>query len=378
MKQEGRLRNSLKQVRTRKSMSQQDLATLAGVSRQTVSGIESDLYAPTATVALRMARALGCRVEDLFWLEEEGPDLEAVPAAGVAPGAEQRVTLARVAGRWVAHPLTGDLSFRQETIPADGTGSLDPVTGLMRVKVLDDYETLAQTVLLAGCSPALSLWAQAAERWNPGLRVHWTFANSMAALQSLARGEVHAAGVHLYDEATGEYNVPFVRQALPGRQVVLINLGVWEEGLLVRPGNPLGLRSAADLALPGVRLVNREAGSGSRQLLERALSRERVACRAVQGFDRVVTSHTQVAREVASSRADVGVSTASVAAMYGLGFVPLQQVRYDMAVPKAYLDEPHVRELMSTLAHRRVRSQLEALGGYNTDLTGEVVATVGP
>jgi len=376
MRQEGHLRNNLKQIRTRKGMSQNDLAALARISRQTVSGVESDLYAPSAAVALRIARALGCRVEDLFWLEDEGSDIEATPAEGTPAGDGLRVALARVGGKWVAHPLAGDRAFRQEMVPADGHGSLARGRPTMRVKLLDDAESVVQTVILAGCSPALSLWAQAAERWHPGLRVHWTFANSMEALGSLQRGEVHAAGVHLYDAETGDYNVPFVRQALPGRAVVLVNLGIWEEGLLVKPGNPLGLQSAADLAQAGVRLVNREEGAGSRQLLERTLAQAGVPCGAILGFDQVVGGHTQVAREVASGRADVGVSTASMAAMYGLGFVPLQEVRYDMAIPREYLDEPPVRQLVTTLGHRRVRSQLEALGGYNTSLTGDVVATV--
>lgn len=369
MKGEGRLQNNLKQIRTRQGMSQQELAQLAGVSRQAISGVESDLYAPSAAVALRVARALGCRVEDLFWLEEDIPEIEAVPAEGTPAGADQRVLLGKVGGRWVAHPLMGEGAFRQEVIPADGAGSLLRGRPTMQVKLLDDPESLAQTVILAGCSPALSLWAQAAERWHPGLRVHWVFANSMAGLGRLSRGEVHAAGVHLYDPETGEYNVPFVKQALPGRPVALVNLGVWEEGLLVRHGNPLGLKSGADLLEPQVRIINREPGAGARQLLERFIQG------GVPG-DLMATSHTEVARAVAEGRADVGVSTASMAAAYGLGFVPLQRVRYDMAIPREYMEEPPVRHLLSTLSHRRVRSQLEALGGYDTSQTGDVVATI--
>lgn len=359
-------------------MSQQELAALAGVTRQTVSGVESDLYAPSAVVALRLARVLGCSVEDLFWLEEDAPDVDAVPAASVPPGDGVRVALGRVGGRWVAHPLIGEQAFRQELVPADGTGFLEAGAGLMRVKLLDDLEKVAGTVILTGCSPSTSLWVEAAQRWNPGLRVHWFFANSTAGLQALQRGEVHAAGVHLYDPESGEHNTPFVRRLVPGKTVVLINLGVWEEGLLVQAGNPLGIRRASDLARPGVRIVNREAGAGSRSLLEQSLRKERVPFDAVTGFDRVVMSHTEAAQEVAGGRSHAAVSTASVAAAYGLGFVPLQQVRYDIAVLKEYLEEPPVRQLFGMLSHRRFRSQLESLGGYDTRQTGEVMATTGP
>jgi putative molybdopterin biosynthesis protein len=369
------MRNSLREVRTRLGISQQELAARAGVSRQTVSGVEAGLYAPSAPVALRLARALGCRVEDLFWLEQDLPSVEAVPAAGTPPGNRLRLALARIGGRWVAHPLMGDAAFRTELVPTDGEAPWDGRSASLHVRPLDDPQSLLRTVVLAGCTPATSLWARAAERWHPGLRVHWVFANSTDALRRLARGEVHAAGVHLFDPATGEHNIPFVRRLLPDRQVVLVNLGVWEEGLLVAPGNPLQIRAAADLTR--VRLVNREPGSGSRQLLERVLAQEQIPPESVPGFDRTVSDHLEVAREVLSGKADTGVSAAAVAAAFGLGFLPLHRVRYDIAVCREYLDEEPVRQLLGTLSHRHVRSQLEALGGYDTARTGDVVATVG-
>lgn len=369
------LRNNLKQARTRAGLSQQELATLAGVTRQAIGGIEAEQYAPSATVAMRVARALGCRVEDLFWLADDVPGLEAVPAGPMPAGEPVRVRLARVGGRWVAHPLAGEDAFRTELIPADGVGRLEGAT--VRVQPLDDAGNLLQTVVLAGCSPAMSLWARAAERWHPGLRVHWVFANSMDGLGALARGEVHGAGLHLYDPATGEFNLPFVRRHLPGRAVVLVNLGVWAEGFLVRPGNPCAIHTAADLLRPGVTVVNREEGAGSRQLLEQALQAEQVDATAVAGFDRVLLSHTDVARAVAAGQAEAGVSTAAVAAAFGLDFVPLRQVRYDMAFLKEYMDEAPVRQLLTTLGHRWVRSQLETLGGYDTSRTGEIAGTAG-
>lgn len=374
MRQQGELQNRLRTVRTRLGLSQQDLAQAAGVTRQTIGGIEGAQYSPSATVALRLARVLGCRVEDLFWLEEALPTLDAVPASGLENRPTGRVSLARVAGRWIAHPLAGDAAFRAEMVPADGLLSAGGEEGSVRVDLLDEPLALARTVMLAGCAPALSLWARAAERWHPGLRVQWTFANSMEALAALARGEVHAAGLHLWDAGEAEYNAPFVRRALPGRAVVLLNLGVWEEGLVVRPGNPRGLARGSDLARADVRVVNREEGSGARLLLDQLLADEGVPPGAVRGFDRVVSGHLEVAREVAAGRADAGVTSASVAATYGLGFVPLREVRYDLAVLKQSLSEEPVRQLLGTLDHRWVRTQLSMLGGYDTLRTGEIVA----
>lgn len=370
------LRNNLKQIRTRLGMSQQDLANLAGVTRQTISGVESGQYAPSTTISLRLAKALGCHIEDLFWLEEDLPEITAIPAKNLPVGQGLRVLLARVGGQWVAHPLIGKDAFRSEMIPSDGEGNRLPHTDTVLVKLLDEPQKLLNTVVLAGCSPALSLWARAAERWHPELRVHLTFANSMAALERLCRGEVHIAGMHLYCSKNQEHNTPFVRRILKNQTAVLINLGIWEEGLLVQPGNPKNLKTVADLAQPGVTIVNRDQGSGSRELLERKLQEEKISFTAVQGFDQVVSGHQDVALAVATGKADAGVSSASLATAFGLDFIPLHQSRYDLVILKQYLEEAPVQRLLGTLGHRQVISQLQALGGYDTSLTGEVVATV--
>lgn len=373
MKEENSLHNQLKAIRTRLGLSQQDLATAAGIARQTIGGIEAELYAPSAMVALRLARALGCRVEEIFWLEDENATVEAIPGAELPADASVRLTVAQIGGRWVAHPLQGEGAFRSEMVPADGVGNWQSGRETVSVRLLDDRETLARTVVIAGCTPALSLWARSAERWFPGLRVHWRHANSMAALRSLARGEVHAAGVHLFDPATGDYNAPFVRQMLPRRAAVLVNLGIWEEGLVVPLGNPKQLQGVTDLTRPEVKLINREEGAGSRLLLDTLLEKEGLHGKDISGYDQSVGSHQEVARTVASGEGDAGVSTAAIAQAYGLGFLPLCQVRYDLAMLEETLQQEPIRQLLSTLQHRWVRSQLALLGGYDTTRTGEVL-----
>lgn len=377
MKQDSDLRNNLKSIRTRLGMSQQDLANIASVTRQTISGVESGLYAPSVAITLRLAKALGCQVEDLFWLERDLPEIEAVLAKPVPNGQQLRVSVARVGGQWIAYPLIGKDAFRQDMIPADGEGTSQTGTNKVRVRLLDDnLDTLHNTVVIAGCAPVISLWARATERWHPQLRVQYNFANSMAALHSLCRGEAHIAGMHLYDPETGEYNTPFVRDVLAGREAVLITLGVWEEGLLLKSGNPMGIRTVSDLVAGGATIVNREIGSGSRMLLEQTLQKEQIPFDAVQGFDNILKSHQDVAQAVVRGVADAGMSTASVATAFGLGFIPLHRSRYDLVILKEYLEEAPVQQLLSTLGHRMVHSQFEILGGYDISKIGEVVATV--
>ncbi|MEH2298163.1 MAG: substrate-binding domain-containing protein [Nostoc sp.] len=432
MKLDVNLCNNLKSIRTRLGMSQQDLANKAGVTRQSIGGVESGQYAPSVAISLRLAKALGCPVKDLFCFEEDLPEVQAVLSKPVKSGQQLRVSLARIGGQWIAHPLVGNDAFRIEMIPADGEAvamshpvakrnlskessnselsKISPVDKLAKglrgistlpfsggvkaedlegelqnqtgtnnkvlVRLLDDIDKLENTVVIAGCTPMISLWARAAERWHPQLRVHHIFANSMTALRSLCRGEIHIAGMHLYDPETGEHNIPFVREALAGRSAVLITLGVWEEGLLVPPGNPKGIKTVSDLVELGITIVNRELGCGSRMLLERKLQEEQIPLHTVKGFDHIVHNHQDIALSVVSGIADAGVSTASVAAAFGLGFIPLHRSRYDLVILKEYLEETPVQELLSTLGHRLVQSQLEVLGGYDISNIGEVVANI--
>lgn len=359
-------RTNLRQMRLRLGLSQQDLAEEAGVTRQTISGAETGQYVPSTAIALRLARILGCTVEELFWLDDEAPIIQARPAAGAPAG---RVRLAQVGGQWIAHPLQGAPAFRTELLPADGIVAAGPDTDRLPIRLLDAEERLAQSLLIAGCDPTISLWARAAERWHPGLRIDSLWANSTQALGALQRGEVHAAGTHLFDPATGESNLPFVRRLLPGLPVILVNLATWAEGLLLAPGNPKSIRQIADLCRPGVKIVNRELGSGARHLLDSLLPEPRI-----NGYDQIRHDHQAIAQAVATGEADAGVSNGPVAAAWGLDLLPLQAVRYDLVIPKAYLTERPIQALLATLSNRWVRAQLEALGGVDTSQTGEVIA----
>src|SRR5919107_265315 len=101
MKSESQLQNQLKSVRTRLGLSQQQVAAAAGVTRQTISGIEAGQYSASAAVALKLAKALGCRVEELFWLDDDLPVVEAVSAGGISEPATTRAAVARIQGRWL-------------------------------------------------------------------------------------------------------------------------------------------------------------------------------------------------------------------------------------------------------------------------------------
>ena len=382
VEQTSQVSNRLKLFRTQNDLSQGQLATRAGITRQAISAIESNLYLPTTAVALRLALVLACHVEDLFSLIPTEDIVEGT-LIGHLPQAETsthpiRVKVSSIGKRTVVRPVTDlgeQLSF---AVPADGyiTETDNKLSGsTVHVRLSRDREAIEQEISVAGCDPAIFLVGEHLRRHKDRTTVvGWTM-GSMAALQSLQRGEVHVAGTHLFDPVTGESNLPFLRRSLKGSSYEVVTFATWEEGFLVRRGNPLSIRSTADLAEPMVTLVNREEGSGARLLLDQQLRASGIDPAHVRGYDHVASTHVDVARTIAQRQAEVGIGIRSAAQQFNLDFVPVQTARYDLVVPKSYLkSHPTLTHLFETLVSRPFRNEIAALGGYDTSETGTVRA----
>jgi putative molybdopterin biosynthesis protein len=242
------------------------------------------------------------------------------------------------------------------------------------VELLIDAQVLDSTVVVLGCDPALALLGAHLTRRYPAFRLTWIHWSSLEALRRLGRGEAHAAGTHLWDPDSGEYNLPYVRRELAGRRLVVVTLSQWQQGLIVAKGNPKGIAGPADLVHRKVTMVNRDPGSGSRTLLDTWLRTAGLAPHRLQGYNREVLSHLAVAEAVASGMADTGPGILAVARMLRLDFVPLQQERYDLVIPLEFLHAPPVQALLEVVVSRPFQHELEALGGYDSSQSGTVVA----
>ena len=374
--------NHLKDIRVSQGLSQGELAGKSGITRQAVSAIESHLYLPTTAVALRLASVLGCRVEDLFSLAQSHEIIEG-KLIGRLPQRDKkistvRVKVARVGARLVVRPITELGEMLSYTVPADGYA--EDVHGqasgaMVRVNLSRDRQAIEQEISVAGCDPAISLaGAHLRQHKDQTSVVGWTM-GSTAALRALQQGEVHVAGLHLFDPTTGESNLPFLRRTLKSLNYEVVTFATWEEGLLVQAGNPKSIRAISDVVDPHVTLVNREEGAGARLLLDQRLRAAGIKYHQVRGYDTIVAAHFDVARAIASRQADVGIGIRSAAQLFGLDFVPLQAARYDLVVPKAYLkSHPTLAHLFETLVSRPFRNEIEALGGYDTSETGKLHA----
>jgi putative molybdopterin biosynthesis protein len=290
-----------------------------------------------------------------------------------------RVTLGNVDGRTVATPLARGAGVVMSLARADGIARIPRFSeGLhagaaVQVELLREPATIERTLVAIGSHDlALDLLASHIRRLSPATRLSSANVGSLGGLMALQRRDAHLAGTHLLDEETGAYNRPFVARLLPDEAIVLVHLADREQGFILPPGNPLGLAALADLARPGVRLANRQRGSGTRVLLDYHLRRAGIDPAAVAGYEREEFTHMAVAAAVLSGAASVGLGILAAARALGLEFVPLFRERYDLAIPRRHWESELLAPLRAALADPEYRAAVDALGGYDVSQMGEV------
>ena len=196
---------------------------------------------------------------------------------------------------------------------------------------------------------------------------------SLGGLLALARGEAHLAGSHLLDEATGDYNVSYVRRHLAGRDIVLVHLAGRVQGLIVPPGNPKAVQALEDLVRPDILFVNRQRGSGTRVLLDYQLKKHSLDPGRIRGYEREEYTHLAVAADVASGAADVGLGILAAGRALGLDFVPLFNEQYQLVIPREHYASSLLAPLLEIIGGPAFRAEVDALGGYDTTDMGRVV-----
>ena len=197
---------------------------------------------------------------------------------------------------------------------------------------------------------------------------------SYTALVNLYAGDADAAVVHLYDQMTNSCNVPYVRNLAPGASVVVFRLYGREQGLIVRRGNPLNLGSWGSLLREGVRLANREKGSGARVLLDEKLRAMDARSEQIDGYDTHFSVGDTAIRRVAAGLADVAIGTEREARnVAGVQFVGLQSEWVDLVVSKTPKSRPVIKRLKSVMESRRLRNDFAALAPCDTSKLGSIV-----
>ena len=351
-----KVNNRLGEIRRSRGVGAAMLAKKVGVSRQTIYAIEAGSYVPNTGVTLRLARELEVKVEELFVLEgpageaAEAMACEVLSATAVCKG--QAVRAGLVGGKLVSVPVSGAPYYLPE---ADGV-----LAGAGMVSWGGEREW-EKRLVVAGCDPGMGLLGREVEMVVAG-------ASSRLALAWMRAGKVHIAGSHLEDEETGEFNVPYLRREFPGEEFAVVTFACWEEGMVVRAGNPLGVREVSDLTR--LRFMNREEGSGSRGLVDRLLGEAGVETGQVAGYEREAYGHLAAAYAVQVGEADCCVATRSAARTFGLDFIALRRERYDFVMKRETLALPGVQMFLEALQRGSLRRKLEVLAGYETGETG--------
>src|SRR5215472_5931025 len=352
------LGNRVRTARTARQISQTELARRATISRQALSAIEAGVYQPSVNVALKLARDLGDTVESLF-AELPFERVDAVVTRGAETASGTRVALGRVGGRVVAVPY-----FAAPRALAPAAGTIERTHGRRAaVESLRSGAEINSTLLVAGCDPAVSILADWIARHHAPVTVAAFGRGSKQALDALGAGQVHVAGAHLRHRKTGEYNLDAARRALGRQRTVLVSFGRWELGLATAPGNPRAIRGFADLGRRSLKIVNRERGSGARSALDEAIHDLGFEAKAFAGYEVEVAGHLEVAEAIAAGRADAGVTLRVAAQAYGLGFVPLREERYDLAIPEREMSTTPMRAMMESVTTARFARKVATLRG---------------
>ena len=343
------LPNRVKTLRVAQGWSQANLGERAGISRTAVSAIEGQRLVPSVAAALAVARVLGCSVEELFGIPEEG--FTAGDWAWPPPQPTWRYWEAEVGGRLLWYPI--------ESAGATANLPHDNLEGAKRHS--SETSPLArQTLVVACCDPAAGLLSTLYAR-TTGFRLIAIPRSSQQAIDLLARRLVHVAGLHLSCDKN-DRNATVVQSKL-GDGYKLLRVATWQEGLAISPGQKVSsIRSAVKSRL---RWVGREAGSGARLCLDELLPR-RTAIR------RIAHDHRGVAEAIRSGWADAGVCLRLTCEESGLNFLSLRNEHFEYCYPSLGESDPRIQALLRVVRSVEYRRLLSDLPGYNLATSGDV------
>lgn len=292
-----------------------------------------------------------------------------------------RVTLGQVADRVVATPLGRGAGVISTMVKADGFLRIPSLSEginageVVDVELLRPRAEIANTIVFSGSHDlSIGLLEDALKRAAPQLKISATNVGSLGGLLALKRGEAHVVGTHLLDPKTGTYNLPDIRRQLPLRDVVIVNLVIRDQGLIVARDNPKHIRRLQDLTRKDVRFVNRQAGAGTRVLLDYKLARLRIRPERIRGYEREEFTHMAVAVAIASGLADCGLGVRSAANALGLDFVPIEKEDYDLVFRRDFYDSGAGQALLAAMRSDCFRDAVMRLGGYDVSRTGTLKA----
>ncbi|WP_432696005.1 substrate-binding domain-containing protein [Marinobacterium sp. YM272] len=266
-------------------------------------------------------------------------------------------------------PLGDKLLWAEKRVIARLEPQLDNITSELNLEL---------SRLLEGSRPSLRLHAshgyavELLPRFAQGFELDLQYRHGQEALASLAREQCDMAGFHLPVEMIDSEMRLQAQKLLKPRAHRIIRFITRQQGLMVQPGNPLGITSITDLARDDIRFINREPGSGTRQLLEALLRRASIEVNEWLDSSGVEYTHSAIAAHVAAGMADTGFGVQAAASQFGLDFIPLAQEQYLLACHQRTLSMPSVQALLDNLKSEAFAAEVDKLPGYKAQDSGEI------
>ncbi len=283
---------------------------------------------------------------------------------------EKQVYALIKSGRMPATRVTGKWIFPKHVI--DTWIETNAKTGLEKAR--QKSGRIAGALLASGSNdPVLDVLYTCLRKAHPEFFIFSANTGSTEGLIALEKGYTDIAWSHLLDPETGGYNIPCLERLVPSVKSVVVNLFFRELGFVIVRGNPLGIKGFEDLNHKGVRFINRQAGSGTRLLLDHHLGKVGILPESIDGYDQEVATHVEVGLAVLSGGADTGIATAAVSSLLGLDFIPVTRERFDMILDQSVFFQKGVQALMDVLAGDEFRRRVRNLGSYDFQSAGRII-----
>ena len=291
-----------------------------------------------------------------------------------------RVKLGAVGNKIVAIPLPRGAGCITSITEADGIIRVpNNVEGIKpqesaTVELLHPLSLIKNTIVAVGSHDnTLDIIADQIKAGHSSLTLSSSHVGSMGGLMAIKKGVCHLAGSHLLDIDDGSYNISYIKKYLLNTKVKLINLVFRDQGLIVSPGNPKTIKGIEDLDRNDITFINRQAGSGTRILLDYKLNQLGMEPEKISGYDNEEFTHMSVAVAVLSGSVDVGLGIFAAAKALNLDFIPVVTEQYDLIIPEEYFEWENIQVLLETISTKEFKDRVEALGGYSTEKTGEII-----
>jgi putative molybdopterin biosynthesis protein len=202
-----------------------------------------------------------------------------------------------------------------------------------------------------------------------------SYENSYHALGALYRGEIQVAATHIWDGKTGQYNTPYVERLLPGIPAVIVHLTRRIQGFYVLKGNPKAIQGWDDLKRQDITIINREAGSGSRILLDEHLKLLGIASDGIKGYSTETFSPMVITSAIAKGHADLGIGIElPFLRIRAIDFIPMQNEAYDLVVKKENFNSPIFQAITQIIRSEDFRMEMHGVSGYDLSEAGKIVA----